>query len=846
MSTPETSLTQYKFIDKTKEPNDRVLIEDMYAEQYAVDEARAFQRITEPGAQTLGEDPSAAISTPMKINVDTSPEGLSLAAENARRIPTQQTREKLLNELKEPTLRGAVNTVLDTLSGGIINLDKIDEHLKAEAENKPSPLSEKLKSLGALKLLDPAGNTMEALVREQAKREGLSPEITDKVASSIGTLAGMLSPMTTGRRGAKLGTEILMNSMTSGPQSHVANIASNLLTSTWAIGERFLSAAASAGIYGVSLGTKERSVFFGESGAMLVGGLSAIGDAIKAAGETLRTGKSSLPNIMEDMAVRATQQPERPLFRYGPEGLKQVDRELKDNTILGQGMNFYSTLWRSPTRALGAEDVGFKIINRQMEIYAQAYREAASTGDLSFRNLKNLIENPSSLVEARANQFAIAHTFQRALSELGPNFERFGNIAQSVADISIGEVPLGRLAVPFVRTQTNLMHFTMERTPIINALSSTLRADLLAGGALQAQALGKIGGGATMAAAFMYFVGSGIITGGGPTDPVLRKNKIELEGWRPYSILIGDTYYTYDRLAPLGSMLGIIADMGEMAGSLDSYKLGNLAQAITFVTTHNLTSRSFLTGAADLIAASTGDKAALSRLAIGTISAVTPGMLRAIKKSYDPIQREIDPGADPENGAWAELRKYTNELKSQTPGYSHTLEPTMNLWGDPIEVPKGLGPNWLSPVYQSIKKNDPAGDEIVRLGKLGLASVGRAPRVILGADPDTHPIDQPVSPMDTGIELTDKEYSSFVKKAGNETKIDGIGLHDKLNQLVTSDEKYKNMTDTARGVLITRLVSGYRRAAVGELLKENQGIMDALNSRIQIKGKALSGKESVK
>src|SRR5439155_20163663 len=91
--------------------------------------------------------------------------------------------------------RDAINTVLGTMTGGVLSLDKIDAHLKAEAEGRPSALAEELKSAALLKLLDPVGNTMEALAREQAKREGLPPELQDKVAGAVGVLAGMLTPM---------------------------------------------------------------------------------------------------------------------------------------------------------------------------------------------------------------------------------------------------------------------------------------------------------------------------------------------------------------------------------------------------------------------------------------------------------------------------------------------------------------------------------------------------------------------------------------------------------------------------------------------------------------------------
>jgi len=38
--------------------------------------------------------------------------------------------------------------------------------------------------------------------------------------------------------------------------------------------------------------------------------------------------------------------------------------------------------------------------------------------------------------------------------------------------------------------------------------------------------------------------------GGGPTDPILLENKKQLTGWQPYSIRLGDTYYSYDSSPP--------------------------------------------------------------------------------------------------------------------------------------------------------------------------------------------------------------------------------------------------------------------------------------------------------
>src|SRR5262245_18124639 len=126
MSTRETSLTNYHVVDPMQNRKDRIPVEDLYSEQYAVEEARAYQRLTNPGAQTLGEPvaPEPSPTYPKTVPVDISFEGLALNAEAAKRIPAQEVRDKIFGQLKgNPSLRSAVNSVLSTVTGGVLSLD---------------------------------------------------------------------------------------------------------------------------------------------------------------------------------------------------------------------------------------------------------------------------------------------------------------------------------------------------------------------------------------------------------------------------------------------------------------------------------------------------------------------------------------------------------------------------------------------------------------------------------------------------------------------------------------------------------------------------------------------------
>ena len=71
-------------------------------------------------------------------------------------------------------------------------------------------------------------------------------------------------------------------------------------------------------------------------------------------------------------------------------------------------------------------------------------------------------------------------------------------------------------------------------------------------------------------------------------------------GWRPYSIKIGDTYYSYQRLDPIATILGIAADFVETGvketKSFDESGLEHASSALVLALTRNFTNKSYLAG----------------------------------------------------------------------------------------------------------------------------------------------------------------------------------------------------------------------------------------------------------
>lgn len=586
--------------------------------------------------------------------------------------------------------------------------------------------------------------------------------------------------------------EIWINSLLSGPQTHVVNMLSNAATAAWAVPERFLAATASAAEWGVTLGAHERTVYFGESAAMLYGMVEGMKDGIRMAGRALRDGISVGPSKVE----------------LGGDVLRQGMQQ-SDNAI-EHGVGWWGSAWRSPTRLLTAEDAFFKSVNARGQLRALAYREAASEGlsptAAEFgRRVEQLVTKPTSEMLASAERFANTNTFTRELDELG----RVGQFGGGISS-ALHALPMGRVVMPFTRTPTNILHYASERTPLLNLVSDTFRADIMAGGERRAVALGKLGGGSMIGGVGSYLAASGVITGGGPSDPDVKRAWRDT-GWQPYSLKIGGTYYSYNRLDPLGAILGTIADATEIIGNLPAMRANEIATATAMALARNMTSKTYLEGVAKLLEVFEKPDKDLGKYFMSFAPTLVPTLVRNIERAKDPTVREITAAPD---ATLRELQEFVNSIRASVPGWSESLPPKRNLFGAPVVLAGGWGSDMVSPIYASHQKDDPVANEIARL-RLDIAMPSRF--VEGHRDPRQH-IEPKPGEKGPGTELTPKEYDLYVRLAGNDFKdTSGRGMKDTLAHLMTTTE-YRQSPDPMRGVMIRNIVTGFRHAAEGAML----------------------------
>lgn len=528
--------------------------------------------------------------------------------------------------------------------------------------------------------------------------------------------------------------ELWYNSLLSNPKTHAVNILSNAITSALQIPEH----AAAAMIGGVRVAASNASrikkvsanrrgvtvrlragqagtdrVLMSELGPRVVGLLQGAEEGLRAFRYTLKTGK--VPDHVSK--VEAAQQ--------------EAISGIKGKII------------RTPTRLMSAEDEFFKAVARRSELAALSVRTARSEGlkgEALTARIAELNANPTAGMTERAMDYARYLTFQRPLGPFGQDVMRWTS-----------RTPILKGVLPFVRTPTNLVKFAAERSPAAPILRE-VRADFKAGGARRDLAIARMTLGTGLGMLVASWAANGGITGGGPADRN-KERLLRADGWQPYSVKIGDKYYSYQRLDPLAMTLGISADFVDLQSAMTDKQRENVAGLIAASMIQNLANKTWMSGASD-VAEAIGDPQrygeAYTRRLAGSLT--TPAASAGLAQTVDPTMREA--------------RTILDAVRARIPGASQSLLPQRDIWGEEIERKGGLGPDIVSPLPVSTRRNDPVTLEALEVG----AIIGKPPR-------------DDMSPVD---------YNEFLRLSGQSMK---AAMEERVRspewRTMTADEKRK-------------------------------------------------------
>ena len=327
----------------------------------------------------------------------------------------------------------------------------------------------------------------------------------------------------------------------------------------------------------------------------------------------------------------------------------------------------------------------------------------------------NFDEEASALAKYSIEE-ARYYTFTRELEE-----KTIAKFLQNATN----NIPMLKFVLPFVRTPANILNFALERTPFAasvripgtNKIMSFpgLRSEALSlregmksnDPLLRAQTTGKLITSVTTLGLFLDMVTNNnaifpVVTGAGPRDDRQRE-MLEQTGWRPYSIKIGDTYYSYKRLDPIATLLGISADMNEMMKEADQYDEEGaelLFMATATALARNVSNKSFLAGVQMWSEAMNDPDRFGKTLGKNYAGSFVPNVLSQMQ-DYD-------------KQSLREARTWADAAMKKLPGGRDMLDPQRNLLGEEKIVDYGTT-GFINPVATSKDKSDIVLEELASL-----------------------------------------------------------------------------------------------------------------------------------
>lgn len=312
--------------------------------------------------------------------------------------------------------------------------------------------------------------------------------------------------------------------------------------------------------------------------------------------------------------------------------------------MLGAGFDLAAD-WvvRQPGRLMmGADEVvkTWAYMNEMRRIATHQGIENGHHGEALRRFIQDALADPDTHIPGAPEQAwraAQDATFQTPL--------RRGSVAQRLQQIIFGRSTLGahaqddqnlgalargafaagdaltdvprmyvRWHFPFWKTPWNLFYWSLDHTPLA-PMRREFWGAIRQGGPEADLAFARVITGTGFMYGMYEYVLQGLITGGGPTDPKMRR-RMEETGWRPYTILIRkdswvgealglkkDKRLSYKRLDPFSMLIGAIADYHDVIGYMtedEREESSTMLLGLVLSISRNMLSKTWLTGASRL------------------------------------------------------------------------------------------------------------------------------------------------------------------------------------------------------------------------------------------------------
>ena len=460
---------------------------------------------------------------------------------------------------------------------------------------------------------------------------------------------------------------------------------------------------------------------------------------------------------------------------------------------------------RLPFKALQVEDVLFRTLGERAESHLMAVDRATKEGfDLvspaGREQVALYTSEPTFGLEQKDAQEALARVQQAGAEavfsqQLGPRMAAIQRAMQG---------HWTQFIMPFFRTPANLVSWAVQHVPGLNLVSARWRDDFLAGGERQDRALARVAVGAALTTTAVGMAINGSLTGSGLFSK--EQNNVKRgAGWQPYSLKIGDKFYSYQRIEPVAKVLGLAADYVEMRQALtDEQDQAKLASMLVLMFGNATVSTTYLSGLSNALQ-SIADPARYGENFLESYaSSLVPKAIGQTVTAADPYQREV-------NGV-------LEAVQSQLPFLREKLMPKRDIWGEPVKGDKLFG---FMPVAVSQASADKVKTEAQRLQ----LAISDAPKFLLEKGP--------FSAKDKRLEYTEEQRDVF-------RQVMGHNAMEILKPIVNAPD-WGQIPDFAKAAIFKDVFAGTRKQGAyaalppdeAERVKLRERIVDKILQQIQ-------------
>jgi hypothetical protein len=290
----------------------------------------------------------------------------------------------------------------------------------------------------------------------------------------------------------------------------------------------------------------------------------------------------------------------------------------------------------------------------------------------------------------------------------------------------------------------------------------------------------------------------------------------KMMGLQDYFVEIGGTQIAFPRIDPLGMILGLGADWASWVYGVErkGFDPEELFLHGVLPIAWNLTSKTYLEGAVRLLTAITADKAGdVQELLHGQGTALVPGFIRQIQRTGIFNDKHFK-----------DARSIWDRALAQIPGASNLVKPDRDIFGHPIKRPGSLGPDLISGIAVSKKREEPHYRALLD-NEIGLTPPGRTifgtQEAIMAREPDP----------DEGVELSEDQYERLQILAGHDKLGSDKSFEQTIESLIKTAE-WNSLSKYGRQELVQKIHAFFKRAARIKLLEGDKDLQRKVQQKL--------------